>query len=50
MNTPERTKGIIDCTEETAAANGRERKIEQRVYALGGLAPEEIKIVEGTTA
>ncbi len=46
MNAPEHTKGIIDFTEETAGANGRERKIEKQVYALVGLTPEGIKIVE----
>ena len=49
MSTPKRTKGINDFTEETAAANDRERKIDQHVYALYGLMPQEAKIMEGDT-
>lgn len=46
MNLRERRKGIIEFTKETAAASGQQRKVDHLVYALHGLTPEEIKIVD----
>ena len=45
MNRP---KDFIDYIETLAAKNGRPHEIDRQIYALYGLAPEEIQIEEGS--